>query len=63
MKDFAVHAHLLIARNPYCDKDIEPKYIIVLNGISGPATFALTHALTGGVNDEFVSYESEFKPL
>lgn len=63
MKEFTVFAHLLIARNPYCDKEIAPKYIVVLNGISGPATFALTHVLTGGVNKEFVSYGNDFKPM
>jgi hypothetical protein len=36
--------------------DAESRYIIVLNGVSGPATFALTHVLTGGGNEEFVFY-------
>ncbi len=50
---FKVPAHLLIAPNPWG----KGKYILVLNGISGPATFALTHVLTGGVSKEFVDYK------
>ncbi len=33
-----------------------------MNGVSGPATFALTHVLTGGVSREFVSYGQNFDP-
>ncbi len=39
-----------------------PSYLIVLNGVSGPATFALTHVLTGGGNSKFVSYGPEADP-
>lgn len=56
-RDYRVHAHLLIAMNPFRDKNSrERKFVIVLNGVSGPATFALTHALTGGISQEFVAY-------
>jgi hypothetical protein len=61
MRQFHVYGHLLIAPNPFRDKGSDRKYIIVLNGISGPATFALTQVLTGGVSTEFVSYTG-FKP-
>lgn len=57
--DFNVPAHLLIVQNPFGGKG---KYIIVLNGISGPATFALTHVLTGGKSEEFVDYGGNFDP-
>lgn len=56
-ESFEVFAHLAIVPNPW-DPD-RRHHIIILNGVSGPATFALTHVLTGGVNEEFVSYESE----
>lgn len=45
---FKVHAHLVIARNPFDDIEGERHHVIILNGVSGPATFALTHMLTGG---------------
>ena len=62
-ESFNVYAHLAIAPNPFGEQDPQnPHYIIVLNGVSGPATFALTHVLTGGVNEEFVSYSSRFSP-
>ena len=61
--EFIVHAHLAIVPNPYRSRDQEEeKYIVILNGVSGPATFALTHVLTGGVSKEFVSYGGEFDP-
>lgn len=60
-KEFTVHAHLAIIPNPYRDQN-ETKFIIILNGVSGPATFALTHVLSGGVSNEFVSYEEGFDP-
>lgn len=63
-KEFVIHAHMLIAPNPYIideHKEMD-KYIIILNGVSGPATFALTHVLTGGMSDEFVAYSEIFKP-
>jgi hypothetical protein len=62
---FEVYAHLAIIPNLF-NADGEYKsdgygklprrHIIVLNGVSGPATFALTHVLTGGVSREFVNY-------
>jgi hypothetical protein len=60
---FEVYAHLVIVPNPYVKEGQRGRrYIIVLNGVSGPATFALTHVLTGGVNEEFVSYPDFFDP-
>lgn len=61
-RDFQVYAHLAVVPNPFLDRDVGQRYIIILNGISGPATFALTHALTGGVGQEFVSYPEDFVP-
>ncbi len=61
--EFIVHAHLAIVPNPYRSSlEGEQKYIVLLNGVSGPATFALTHVLTGGVSKEFVSYDPSFDP-
>jgi hypothetical protein len=60
--DFSVYAHLAIVPNPFSPDPLHPRYIIVLNGVSGPATFALTHVLTGGVSGEFVAYEQGFNP-
>ena len=54
-KDFEVLGNLIIAKNPRT----KGKYIIILNGISGPATFALTHVITGGITKEFVKYDPE----
>lgn len=59
---FTVHAHLVIAKNPFDPPDSEPHHIVILNGVSGPATFALTHILTGGTSTQFVSYEEGFNP-
>jgi hypothetical protein len=53
---FSVHAHLVIARNPFDKGSLEPHHVIILNGVSGPATFALTHVLTGGTSTQFVAY-------
>lgn len=64
-KEFKIHAHFAIATNPYKDDSNAQEtqgYIIVLNGVSGPATFALTHVLTGGVSNEFVAYGDGFNP-
>jgi hypothetical protein len=58
---FKVHAHLAVVPNPFCDPE-ERKYIVILNGVSGPATFAMTHILTGGVSHEFVAYDPKFNP-
>jgi hypothetical protein len=56
---FGVHAHLVVARNPFDDGSPEPHHVIILNGVSGPATFALTHVLTGGTSTQFVEYDPE----
>jgi hypothetical protein len=61
-KEFEVHAHLVIAPNPFGADRGEPKYLVILNGVSGPATFALTQVLTGGMSGEFVAYDSSFDP-
>ncbi len=58
---YGVFGHMVIMPNKFGD-GAGDKYIIVLNGVSGPATFALTHVLTGGVTKEFVSYGKEFNP-
>ncbi len=60
---FHIYAQLIVARNPFTEAGRPPRYVIILNGVSGPATFALTHVLTGGGNEEFESYrESQFDP-
>lgn len=45
-EEFYIYGHLVIARNPFAPKK-SGRYVIVLNGVSGPATFALTQVLTG----------------
>lgn len=61
-REFDTYAHLAVVPNPFVDAGLGRRYIIILNGVSGPATFALTHTLTGGVGKEFVDYdEREFK--
>lgn len=60
---YGVFGHLVILPNPFrTEESSGDRYIIVLNGVSGPATFALTHVLTGGVTKEFVSYRDAFNP-
>jgi hypothetical protein len=54
---FSVHAHLVVARNPFDEGSPEQHHVIILNGVSGPATFALTHVLTGGTSTQFVAYD------
>lgn len=44
-KPFSILAHLVVVRNPFTPDD---NVIVVLNGVSGPATFGLAEALTGG---------------
>jgi hypothetical protein len=62
-KPFHIYAQLVIARNPFSNPEGPPRYVVILNGVSGPATFALTHVLTGGGNEEFESYkQSKFDP-
>jgi len=57
IEDFKLLAHLGIFRNPFGG----PKhFIIILNGLSGPATFALTHAITGGVGATVGSDAGEY---
>jgi hypothetical protein len=53
---FSVHAHLVVARNPFDEESSQPHHVVILNGVSGPATFALTHVLTGGTSTQFVAY-------
>ena len=43
----SILAHLAIVRNPFTPKD---NIIVILNGVSGPATFGLAEALTGGAD-------------
>lgn len=52
---FVTFGHLAILPNPFGPG----RYIIVLNGVSGPATFALTHVLTGNAESEFSAYDPD----
>ncbi|HEY3341193.1 MAG TPA: hypothetical protein VGK81_04205 [Anaerolineae bacterium] len=65
-KSFTLYAHLAIAMNPFTSPEARAAgreyFVIVLNGISGPSTFALTQLLTGGMGGEFVDYPGGFKP-
>jgi hypothetical protein len=52
-KPFEIYAQLIVARNPFStrkpgDAATPERYVVILNGVSGPATFALTQVLTGG---------------
>ena len=51
-KPFQIYAQLIVARNPFTPKSEPPRYVVILNGVSGPATFALTQVLTGGGNED-----------
>lgn len=51
-KAFQIYAQLIVARNPFTPKNDPPRYVVILNGVSGPATFALTQVLTGGGNED-----------
>ncbi|WP_321508187.1 hypothetical protein [uncultured Methanoregula sp.] len=44
-EDFSLLGHLLVARYPPQE---DGNFVILLNGVSGPATFALAQILTGG---------------
>lgn len=46
-RPFSLLGHLVIARNPADDQN--GNLVVLLNGVSGPATFALAQILTGGV--------------
>lgn len=46
-KEFSLLGHLVIARNPADEQN--GNLVVLLNGVSGPATFALAQILTGGV--------------
>jgi hypothetical protein len=60
--NFNLYAHLVIAFNPFDDKaDYGSHYVVILNGVSGPSTFALTQLLTGGIGKEFVDYSEPIK--
>ena len=50
-KAFKIYAQLIVARNPFTTSE-PPRYVVILNGVSGPATFALTQVLTGGGNED-----------
>lgn len=58
--EFRVYGQIVILPNPFRTDGQAQRYIVILNGVSGPATFALTHVLTGGVTKEFVAYSPEF---
>ena len=61
---FDLYAHMVVALNPFVSTRGSNNYVVILNGISGPSTFALTHLLTGGMGEEFVDYnEQGFNPL
>jgi hypothetical protein len=66
VKPFNVYAHLVVANNPFIPKEDRAskkyKYIILLNGVSGPATYALSQILTGAKSTEFADYEDGFVP-
>ncbi|MCP5516377.1 MAG: hypothetical protein H7A45_03865 [Verrucomicrobiales bacterium] len=53
-QQFDTFGHLVILPNPFGRPG---HYIILLNGVSGPATFALTHVLTGNAESEFSAYD------
>jgi hypothetical protein len=51
--EFHVLAHLLVMRNPFpAQKGQEEGMIVVLNGVSGPGTYAIAQMLTGSATGE-----------
>ncbi len=62
VQQWRVLAHLLFAPNPFYTEPHRRHFIVVMNGVSGPATYALAHVLTGGVSHEFSAYPKELNP-
>jgi hypothetical protein len=62
---YFAYGHLFVTKNPFPENknNNNDKYIIVLNGVGGPATFALTHVLTGGETTEFTLYKKDNRKL
>ncbi len=58
-KAFRIYAQLIVARNPFTAENEPPRYVVILNGVSGPATFALTQVLTGGASEDTESPRGE----
>ncbi|PYP82125.1 MAG: hypothetical protein DMF61_27230 [Blastocatellia bacterium AA13] len=42
-REFQILAHLVVARNPFSEENV----VVILNGVSGPATYGLAQLLTG----------------
>jgi hypothetical protein len=47
-ESFHVLSHFVVTYNPFRSDDQEEYFIVILNGVSGPGTFAVAEALTGG---------------
>jgi hypothetical protein len=50
-EEFSLLSHLVVMKNPFSHKKRDT-LIVLLNGVSGPATFALAEVLTGGKSQE-----------
>lgn len=51
LNGFLLLSHILIMRNPFLSQEVSGStipLIVILNGVSGPGTFALAEILTGG---------------
>ena len=58
-KDFTILAHLVIARNPFSEDNV----VVVLNGVSGPATYGLAQLITGAGGTKAPASEKLLKEI
>lgn len=60
---FFVLAHLVVMRNPFGIQANGDTYIVILGGVSGPATFGLAEVLTGGTAGNAVVSEQLLRAI
>lgn len=57
--NFEILAHLVVARNPFSEDNV----IVILNGVSGPATYGLAQLLTGFDGSKAAASEKLLKEI
>ena len=58
-KEFQILAHLVVARNPFSEENV----VVILNGVSGPATYGLAQLLTGAGGTKASASEKLLKEI
>jgi hypothetical protein len=58
-EQFHILAHLVVARNPFSEENV----VVVLNGVSGPATYGLAQLLTGAGGGKAAASEKLLKEI